>query len=207
MRQKRSSPSIPGSPIHAHDLKYRHSPCTFWRIFLHIVALTPGKCSFGSTCLQSVIDRVLLSNGSAHLGSESLRHSQHLIARPRNINLWLELLFFTLQTIKILLATIWSNNFKFHLFVLQIPAKQWQRLLGEFCLTFSRTFQRKLAFLLKYLWLKNKINAKKWKLNVCEWSRCVSVFDSSWGLGENFENSKNWKLSNWKFPPKTFGAF
>lgn len=85
MRQNLSSPSIPGSPIHAHDLKYRHSPWTFCLIFLHIVALTPGKCSFGSTCLQSVIDRVLLSNGSAHFGSESLRHSQHFIANPKRI--------------------------------------------------------------------------------------------------------------------------
>lgn len=84
MRQNLSSPSIPGSPIHAHDRKYLHSPCTFCRIFLHIVALTPGKCSFGSTCLQSVIESVLLSNGSAHFGSESLRHSQHLIASPKS---------------------------------------------------------------------------------------------------------------------------
>lgn len=82
IRQKRSSPSIPGSPIHAQDLKYLHSPCTFCLIFLHIVALTPGKCSLGSTCLQSVIERVLLSKGSAHLGSESLLQSQHFIARP-----------------------------------------------------------------------------------------------------------------------------
>lgn len=86
IRQNLSSPSIPGSPIHAHDLKYLHSPCTFWRIFLHIVALTPGKWSFDSACLQSVIERVLLSNGSAHFGSESLRHSQHFIARPETIN-------------------------------------------------------------------------------------------------------------------------
>lgn len=33
-------------------------------------------------CRQSVICRVLLSNGSEHLGSESERHSQHLIANP-----------------------------------------------------------------------------------------------------------------------------
>lgn len=79
IRQNLSSPSIPGSPIHAHERKYLHSPWTFWRIFLHIVALTPGKCSFDSTCLQSVIESVLLSNGSAHFGSESLRHSQHFI--------------------------------------------------------------------------------------------------------------------------------
>lgn len=55
----------------------------FWRIFLHIVASTPGRWSFGSTCLQSVIERVLLSNGSAHFGSESDRHSQHFIAYPK----------------------------------------------------------------------------------------------------------------------------
>lgn len=83
--QNLSSPSIPGSPIQAHDLKYRHSPYTFCRIFRHIVAFTPGKCSFIGSCLQSVIDNVLLSNGSAHFGSESLRHSQHLIAKPSKL--------------------------------------------------------------------------------------------------------------------------
>jgi hypothetical protein len=83
IRQNRSSPSMPGSPIQAHDLKYLHSPCTFCLIFLHIVALTPGKCSFDSACLQSVIERVLLSKGSAHFGSESLLHSQHFMAKPK----------------------------------------------------------------------------------------------------------------------------
>lgn len=68
----------------ASFITYRHSPWTFCRIFLHIVALTPGRCSLPSACLQSVIESVLLSNGSAHFGSESLLHSQHLIAVPEN---------------------------------------------------------------------------------------------------------------------------
>lgn len=54
----------------------------FWRVFRHIVGRTPGKWPSSPTCLQSVIDRVLLSKGSAHFGSESDRHSQHLIASP-----------------------------------------------------------------------------------------------------------------------------
>lgn len=54
----------------------------FWRVLRHMVGRTPGKWPSSGTCLQSVIDRVLLSNGSAHFGSESERHSQHLMARP-----------------------------------------------------------------------------------------------------------------------------
>lgn len=56
----------------------------FCLIFRHIVALTPGICSNSGTCLQSVIDNVLLSNGSEHFGSESERHSQHFIDRPES---------------------------------------------------------------------------------------------------------------------------
>lgn len=82
IKQNRSSPTMPGSPMKAQLRKYRHSPFTFCRIFRHIVALTPGKCCSSATCLQSVIDRVLLSNGSAHFGSLSERHSQHLMDRP-----------------------------------------------------------------------------------------------------------------------------
>lgn len=54
----------------------------FWRIFLHIVALTPGKCSNCGDWAQSVIESVLLSNGSPHFGSSSDLHSQHFIERP-----------------------------------------------------------------------------------------------------------------------------
>lgn len=123
IKQNRSSPTIPGSPINAQLRKYRHSPFTivmqveynfelnqiksyrkslnnikrkknlyiveqiclflpFCRILRHIVGLTPGKCSKRATCLQSVIDNVLLSNGSAHFGSESDRHSQHFMQKP-----------------------------------------------------------------------------------------------------------------------------
>lgn len=136
IKQNRSSPTMPGSPINAQLRKYRHSPFTgekqqksqlkfiffflsklmencvfffieidqtifcfsskwitkfkisqnsspFWRVFRHIVGRTPGKWSKLATWLQSVIDNVLLSKGSPHLGSESDRHSQHLIAKPK----------------------------------------------------------------------------------------------------------------------------
>lgn len=53
----------------------------FCRIFRHIVGRTPGKCSKSGCCLQSVIERVLLSNGSAHFGSASERQSQHFILK------------------------------------------------------------------------------------------------------------------------------
>lgn len=58
----------------------------FWRIFLHIVAFTPGKCAKPPDSLQSVIDNVELSKGSAHFGSESDLHSQHLIDNPTIID-------------------------------------------------------------------------------------------------------------------------
>lgn len=106
--QKRSSPSMPGSPIQAHDLKYLQTPCTFCLIFLHIVALTPGKCSFSPSCLQSDIDKVLLSKGSAHLGSESLRQSQHLIAKAKVIIDWrFNWMFSILQT---QVLPVWAAN-------------------------------------------------------------------------------------------------
>lgn len=54
----------------------------FWRIFRHMVARTSGKWVSGCTRAQSVICRVLLSKGSEHFGSESDRHSQHLMANP-----------------------------------------------------------------------------------------------------------------------------
>ena len=41
----------------------------FCLTFLHIVDRSPGKCSLGFSCLQSVIGNEVLSNGSAHLGS------------------------------------------------------------------------------------------------------------------------------------------
>merc|ERR1719438_287214 len=56
-----------------------YSPFTFCLIFLHIVAFRPGKCSFSAFVRQSVMGKEVLSNGSAHLGSPSLLHSQHLI--------------------------------------------------------------------------------------------------------------------------------
>lgn len=63
-------------------MKLTDNKLPFCLIFLHIVALTPGKCSFGCACLQSVMESVLLSKGSAHFGSLSERHSQHLIDKP-----------------------------------------------------------------------------------------------------------------------------
>lgn len=84
---------------------YRHSPPTFWRVFLHIVAFAPGRCASSGATAQSVIESVLLSNGSAHFGSESLLHSQHLIAEPKKIfylcfmlfssSSWIKNVFFT----------------------------------------------------------------------------------------------------------------
>lgn len=56
----------------------------FCRIFLHMVGLTPGKCSNSGSCLQSVMGTELLSKGSEHFGSESDRQTQHLIAKPEN---------------------------------------------------------------------------------------------------------------------------
>lgn len=53
----------------------------FWRIFRHMVGRTPGKWANSGCCLQSVIDSVLLSNGSAHFGSASERQSQHFILK------------------------------------------------------------------------------------------------------------------------------
>lgn len=53
----------------------------FCRIFRHMVGRTPGKCSKSGCCLQSVIERVLLSNGSAHFGSASDRQSQHFMLK------------------------------------------------------------------------------------------------------------------------------
>merc|ERR1712141_422074 len=74
-----SSFPTPGSPRKAQDLKYLHSPFTFCLIFLHIVAFSPGKCSFSALVRQSVMGKEVLSDGSAHLGSPSLRHSQHFM--------------------------------------------------------------------------------------------------------------------------------
>jgi hypothetical protein len=54
----------------------------FWRIFLHISGRTPGRCGNSGSCRQSLIGTVELSNGSAHFGSESERHTQHLIQKP-----------------------------------------------------------------------------------------------------------------------------
>jgi len=75
--QYRSSLSIPGVPNHAQLRIYLQCPFTFCLILRHIDALN-GMC--GSRCsLQSVIGNDVLSNGSAHLGSASDRHTQHLI--------------------------------------------------------------------------------------------------------------------------------
>ena len=54
----------------------------FCLTFLHIVDRSPGKCSLGFSCLQSVIGNEVLSNGSAHLGSPSDRQTQHLMDSP-----------------------------------------------------------------------------------------------------------------------------
>lgn len=53
------------------------------------MAFTPGKCCNSALCLQSVIDSVLLSNGSAHFGSLSERHSQHLMDKPNGTFNWI----------------------------------------------------------------------------------------------------------------------
>lgn len=50
-----------------------------------MVGLTPGKCSKSGSCLQSVMGTVVLSNGSAHFGSESDLQTQHLIDNPVKI--------------------------------------------------------------------------------------------------------------------------
>ena len=42
----------------------------------------PGRWSLGFSCRQSVIGNEVLSNGSAHFGSPSDRHTQHLIDSP-----------------------------------------------------------------------------------------------------------------------------
>ena len=56
----------------------------FWRTLRHIVGSKPGKCSLGCSVLQSAIGKDVLSKGSAHLGSPSERHTQHLIESPMN---------------------------------------------------------------------------------------------------------------------------
>jgi hypothetical protein len=55
----------------------------FWRIFLHISGLTPGRCCKSGSCRQSLIGTVELSKGSAHFGSESERHTQHFMQKPK----------------------------------------------------------------------------------------------------------------------------
>ena len=52
----------------------------FCLTFLHMVDSSPGRWSLGFSCLQSVMGKDRLSNGSAHLGSPSERHTQHLMA-------------------------------------------------------------------------------------------------------------------------------
>ena len=59
----------------------------FCRTFLHMVDRSPGKCSLGFSCLQSVMGNEVLSNGSAHLGSPSDRQTQHFIDSPEKQNL------------------------------------------------------------------------------------------------------------------------
>ena len=51
----------------------------FCRIFLHIVAFSPGRWTFSALVRQSVMGKEVLSNGSAHFGSPSLLHSQHFM--------------------------------------------------------------------------------------------------------------------------------
>ena len=63
-------------------LVYWNHYLPFCRTFLHMVDKSPGKCSLGFSCLQSVIGNEVLSNGSAHLGSPSERQTQHFIDSP-----------------------------------------------------------------------------------------------------------------------------
>lgn len=76
---------MPGSPSLAHDRMYLHSPFTFCRIFLHMVALIPGNQLTSGNVAQSKKGVDVLSNGSAHFGSSRDRHTQHLMPVPENI--------------------------------------------------------------------------------------------------------------------------
>lgn len=183
MTQNRSSPSIPGSPIHAQLRKYRHSPCTFWRIFLHIVALTPGRCSFSCSCLQSVIESVLLSNGSAHLGSESLLHSQHLMARTEIL---IHESFFSS------VLTSHKNWTSIYLFAQRKLALQRQQLSGECYSPFQRSFRFGFGVLMGKLIENNKKMLQDTSILLAiEVCRLFVRNRSSRGL---LENSKTWKL-------------
>ena len=51
----------------------------FCLTFRHMVASRPGRWSLGFSWAQSVIGKLVLSNGSAHFGSPSDLHAQHLI--------------------------------------------------------------------------------------------------------------------------------
>ena len=57
----------------------------FCRTFRHIVGSSPGKCSRGFSVRQSAMGNEVLSKGSAHLGSPSDLHTQHLIDSPIKI--------------------------------------------------------------------------------------------------------------------------
>lgn len=58
---------------------HTYFPSPFWRTFRHMVDFTFGMWSRYGCSLQSVIGSVELSNGSAHFGSLSERHTQHLM--------------------------------------------------------------------------------------------------------------------------------
>ena len=67
----------------------------FCRTFRHIVGSSPGKCSRGFSVRQSAMGNEVLSKGSAHLGSPSDLHTQHLIDSPikiKNQNVFIVLL-------------------------------------------------------------------------------------------------------------------